>query len=120
MKEAAVTLPGALGFYLSVVWKPLRPYSSRTFYIAASCVDVKCMRLCARETFTFAEISHNEKPVVTAGRCRAYTLCTPALSHLDLFTHIQDAPRPNDAPVFPSGVFTPNLGPVTNKPRGHD
>lgn len=63
--------------------------------------------VCSRATRPHSQkFSHNEKPVVKAGRWRAYTLCTPALSHLDLFTHIRDAPRPNHAPVFPSGVFT--------------
>lgn len=63
--------------------------------------------VCSRATRPHSQkFSHNEKPVVKAGRWRAYTLCTPALSHFDLFTHIRDAPRPNHAPVFPSGVFT--------------
>ena len=103
MKEAAVTLPGALGFYLSVVWKPISQALQLQKHLRCSLVCGCEMR--ARRPHS-QKFSHNEKPVVAVGRWRAYTLCAPALSHLDLFTHIRGAPRPNDAPVVPSGVFT--------------
>lgn len=58
MEEAAVTLPWALGFYLSVVWKPI----SEALQLQNICAATHSV--CLWETFTHT--SYNEKPVVAA------------------------------------------------------